>query len=474
MTMKTTRSILLPSLLILTILGCIVCGVFAYRHHFHARTQEPLEHWMVVFVHGSFNFPLSLLNIVDVFNDTVENSYYSKVIKKMRKDPYFHQEQPISQRGLVHITPTLTPPENPFKFAAYPLIACYDTIDQSISETKKINHYYTFGWSGLLSQRMRRKEATRFYNALSEECAQLLKKGICPKIRLIAHSHGGNVCLNLGAIQYILTHNDLEHSSRHQLWHYQETETALSDLHTYIAELPSQNARPSKGQKRYDYAPTCIDLVIDELILLGNPIQRETIEFATMPIFRKLISFYSPHDTIQGSDFISTKQRASAQRIPSCAMTTNVNQFKISVAQASKSDLESCAATSWWPSFFQPSNTSTNNSPLEPSHKDLWFLAWNQDHCHKNFPLNPLPLVILLPLLMNTAPQETQIRDGIMQLEFGQSMIQTKITELDDDNFLAGKCLQANIINELRAKIMNWQPDNLSKEKTFQAVSTKL
>ena len=51
-----------------------------------------------------------------------------------------------------------------------------------------------------MSKTYRLKEALRFYNALQEELIKLQHQGIYPKIRIITHSHGGNLSLNLAAI----------------------------------------------------------------------------------------------------------------------------------------------------------------------------------------------------------------------------------------------------------------------------------
>src|SRR6266403_1123912 len=64
-----------------------------------------------------------------------------------------------------------------------------------------LEHFYTFGWSGILTLAARKKAAHDLFYALK---SLLLiyqgKYGCTPKIMLISHSHGGNVILHLAEI----------------------------------------------------------------------------------------------------------------------------------------------------------------------------------------------------------------------------------------------------------------------------------
>src|SRR5436305_15147496 len=68
--------------------------------------EKPREPWIVVFIHGNFNTGLGLFSIKPVFRDSIKGTMYARVTRQMRKDPFFFQEQPILQRGLVEITPS--------------------------------------------------------------------------------------------------------------------------------------------------------------------------------------------------------------------------------------------------------------------------------------------------------------------------------------------------------------------------------
>lgn len=112
-------------------------------------------------------------------------------------------------------------------------------------------HVYLFGWCGTLTFSAREKAAHELHialDALIKEYQTLY--GYTPKIRIITHSHGGNVALNLAAIKN-------EYST---------------------------------------------DLSIDELILLACPVQDQTECFVGDPIFKRVYSLYSNRDLFQIMD----------------------------------------------------------------------------------------------------------------------------------------------------------------------------
>ena len=76
---------------------------------------------------------------------------------------------------------------------------------------------------------------------------------------------------------------------------------------TIIRSLPTKElARQIQGQKRFDYVPVEKNFSIDELILLGTPIQPETESFLQSAIFKKVYNVYSSEDTVQQADWVST------------------------------------------------------------------------------------------------------------------------------------------------------------------------
>ncbi len=111
-------------------------------------------------------------------------------------------------------------------------------------------HFYTYGWSGKLSLRSREEYGIALYNELHSLLQSYRKKSRKPLIRIITHSHGGNVALQL--------------------------------------------AKAEKLFRNY--------LVVDELILLACPVQEATQSLIQEPIFKEIFSLYSPLDVVQVMD----------------------------------------------------------------------------------------------------------------------------------------------------------------------------
>jgi hypothetical protein len=127
------------------------------------------------------------------------------------------------------------------------LINIANTLHNSMPSAFMLEDYYVFGWSAKPSFSEREIAGNHLYTDL----INLKKKyislyGDIPFIRIISHSHGGNVVLNL--------------------------------------------------------APLCKDnqdFYIDEIILLACPVQEKTAAFIKAPCFKEVYAFYSDADIIQ-------------------------------------------------------------------------------------------------------------------------------------------------------------------------------
>lgn len=114
------------------------------------------------------------------------------------------------------------------------------TLEKADPEEFNSDKFYLFGWSGKLSHRERVKAAHELYDHIKN-----LK---LEKIRIISHSHGGNVALNLKTV---------------------------SDLN---------------GDNLFS---------VEELILLACPVQKHTSELIKSSIFKKKYVFHSHADILQ-------------------------------------------------------------------------------------------------------------------------------------------------------------------------------
>jgi len=129
------------------------------------------------------------------------------------------------------------------------------TIAKTLSTTDPANfpfeNIYLFGWSGIPSNHARKQAARQLYNELITLIEKYKQQyGTTPTVRIITHSHGGNVALRLAKIN-------------------KKTTTHLD---------------------------------IDELILLACPVQQKTAHLISHDMFKKIYSLYSKADLTQVID----------------------------------------------------------------------------------------------------------------------------------------------------------------------------
>lgn len=161
----------------------------------------------------------------------------------------------------------------------YHLRAIADTLTSCDPINYSSNYMFLFGWPGTLNFQDRRKAAQDFYNELKPVIESYKQKhGRSPKIRIITHSHGGNVVLNLAKIK--------------------------------------------------DEA----SFVIDELIVLACPVQEDTASLIKDPIFKEVFVLYSSCDLLQVIDpqglysHQDDRPLLSQRRFP---LQNNITQVKI-------------------------------------------------------------------------------------------------------------------------------------------------
>jgi hypothetical protein len=135
----------------------------------------------------------------------------------------------------------LLPGNNYFRILA-------ETIAEHDSEHFPLDEFYIFSWSGRLQNKERKDAAEKLYQEIIDLSEEYQKKYGCrPIIRILAHSHGGNVVLNMAQLKKNTTHQPL----------------------------------------------------IKSLILLACPVQAETMHLIKTPMFERVYSLYSSLDIIQ-------------------------------------------------------------------------------------------------------------------------------------------------------------------------------
>ncbi len=155
----------------------------------------------------------------------------------MFRTPSYHY---IFNKKSSLVKATTLPHNNHFRILA-------ETIANQDSERFPLEEFYIFSWSGRLANKERKDAAEKLYQEIIKLSQEYKHKYDClPTIRIFAHSHGGNVVLNMAL---------------------------LSNL----AQIPA----------------------IKSLILLACPVQDETMHLINTSLFERVYSLYSSFDMIQ-------------------------------------------------------------------------------------------------------------------------------------------------------------------------------
>ncbi len=324
------------------------------------KKQPEKETWITIFVHGikSVRPHLSASNFLKFIRDDVEDTVYARTIDLMRRDPHFYKNQVMQGLGLQKINP-----DDIHKgYAAGAMAYLFNEMFKQIGKSNKLdNHYYTFGWSGLLSPSMRFKDGTQLFMELEKEVQRYQKLyNITPKVRVIAYSHGGNVCLNLGAAH--------------------------------------QKVFPNS------------DLVVEELILIGVPIQSATDYLIEDSVFKRVYHFYSLGDRIQKLDFFASDRPLSFSRRnfatrPGFKPPKKLFQIQLKVLRNTKTSPKYIQRRKKLTRNFNKKSIISGKSHLfrdiSPGHTEVWFFGWSPQHYRAHFPLNPIPAIAFAPLIIN-------------------------------------------------------------------------
>jgi hypothetical protein len=184
--------------------------------HTHVHDTPKAEPMLTVWIHGTRLFKLLAHPI----------------------DEYIHAAPPTGLHPVTSLT------------KKHRLLSVAKALAQVDPERFPLDHFYVFGWSGNLSFKERELAAKKLYAELKILLAHYTEThGFTPKIRLITHSHGGNVALNLAKCK-----------------------------------------NPADG------------ITIAQAVLLASPVQKETVDYIHDPFFEKVYALYSTLDNLQVLD----------------------------------------------------------------------------------------------------------------------------------------------------------------------------
>lgn len=288
-----------------------------------------------IFIHGTVKPYLKVRNISTIVRQdkNIACSSYATFNNYMRASEVITKYQAMQKLGLKKIDLNDIKPGNGSTATAI----LYDYFDN-----KENSLFYTFGWSGLLSYEMREKEGIFLYNKIKNLVKKLKNENLKPKINIITYSHGGTVALNM-----------------------------------------------AKVYKK--------DFKINNLILLGMPVQRDTDYLINCPVFKNIYHFYSTSDYVQTIDHASSKyfecHRKFYPRKDFC-LPAKLKQIEIGVVRTSI--CTSCNA-------FKCSNTPIKKTSyhVNPAHSELWVFGWTFSGYRRNYPIYPFPIVVFIPAVIN-------------------------------------------------------------------------
>lgn len=323
----------------------IIGLIFLCLYSLHLQAEN--EYWITVIVHGSFSLRphLSIKNSIYMLEDMIEDTIYYRSTEICRRDPFFFKNQAMLELGFKKVDK-----EHPNKEEAARLLA--NLCEQVAQEagTHPCQEYYTYGWSGLVSHKLRYLEAGLLYKKLQSKVHELKKAGHNPKVRVIAYSHGGNLSLQLGAVHV--------------------TKSAEEQF------------------------------TINELFLFGTPVQTETDYLINSPVFEKVYNIYSGGDQIQKLDFFSYKRFFSQRRFErrkNFEIPEKLTQIRLRM-----NEYVPYSAQEGVGPIPQDDKTLMHNYrelSFDPGHFELWFMGWTILTYRSDFPLNPLPIFIFIPYI---------------------------------------------------------------------------
>ena len=259
---------------------------------------------MIVFMHGTVGPRFSIKNCFVWLKNLLKGKSsgrgaYQDLIELSKKNS-LHKYQPINGLGLEKIDLEKKFAKKEFGFFGQKTAEFYKKMHRLVvpggsgleGGTFGLR-FYTFGWSGRLSQKYRFLAAEELYATLVDEQDRLRKEtGKNVEINVLSHSHGCNVVLLLDR----------------------------------VARENRRKAVPLR------------ELTIDRVVFFGGPVQSETERCIGCKVFKKLYHIYSKGDHMQRLDFVSTRDRFSRRAFGCCEgelreLPENLHQIEVTLGE---------------------------------------------------------------------------------------------------------------------------------------------
>jgi hypothetical protein len=215
-------------------------------------------------------------------------------------------------------------------------------------------------------------------------------------------------------------------------------------------------------------------LVIDEAILLGMPVQKETANYITDPVFKKVYHIYSGCDRVQCLDFFSFNRFFSGKKFTNRGkrvLPKKLVQIELRLTRPSLRARKDARLIEIGKDLSRPEIISGHSNLLRnssPGHIELWFFAWPYTAYRETFTLHPLPSVILLPYIIkniNKIEDSTDPRRPVtVDIRPEHGLIILKNFK-KDRSYLASEFIPPHVFDQMREKAYRYKPDNYTDKE---------
>lgn len=365
---------------------------------------------VTIFVHGIISVKpfLSLANFVKLVRDNIADSTYARTVEIVRKDPFFFQYHPMQEIGLREVDLSIVEPGA----AATAYARAFHALQPNRGEG--LFKYYTFGWSGLLSTKMRYLEAKMFYQSISRLDDELREQGLIPHYTVIAYSHGGNVAFKMG------------------------------DVHE------NENYRNN-------------NLVIKNLWLIGVPVLPDSLSCLHSPLFKEIVHIYSVRDRIQPLDcfavnrFFSSRMFTQTSQLP---LPANLTQIQLSIRRPINKLYSKNLGQ--YDDFLV--KAALRNA--DPGHTELWSFGWIINSYREHLPFYPLPASVFMPFIVNII--RSCNLNGCLQLEIHPYCQQMSIKQ--NKKVLTTPFITQDLMSSLQRDALQYKPVLFSDDEYKQKI----
>lgn len=366
---------------------------------------------MTIFIHGTLHPPqMSLSNIIAIIKDQIDNTLYERAAFYLRRDPRYFQGQAMQELGLKRINTSLLAPASTARTVAQ----LYDVQLLHLEKKHRQHLYYTFGWHGLLSDSRRYEESENLYKTLVLELNLLKAQGIYPVVQIIAYSHGGNVALYL------------------------------------------PRARDNNVLKEQE------PLIVDQLITIATPIQTLTDHLVSDPLFKEVIHLYSTEDLVQVADFASSGGRFPQHHfMPRKTFTvpSKIKQVRVRLTKKIQKLSRNFSTTE---PYLVLEHDKVKLIHKDPKHTEMWSFGWAAYWYRESFPLNPLPVMSLVPTILHSL-EHAPVEYGHISFDYAPGQDGVLIRSLEKKGFKKAYPFLTGQIQDTLWDIANsYRPTNFS------------